>query len=94
MISKKIKIWAVTDGSQGMISQVMGLSRQISPHITEIKTDLIFPWNKIQPGFLPTFKLIFKNNFPLNNEPNILISCGRKSVYFSLYCKKKIQEPF
>ena len=89
---EKIKIWSVTDGSQGMISQVMGLSKQISADITEIKTDLIFPWNKIQPGFLPTYKWIFKNKFPINNEPNILISCGRKSVYFSLYCKKKFKK--
>jgi len=85
---EKIKIWAVTDGSRGMISQVMGLSNQISKNITEIKTDLIFPWNKIQPGFLPIYKWIFKNEFPKDNEPNIVISCGRKSVYFSLYCKK------
>ncbi len=89
---EKIKIWAVTDGSQGMISQVMGLSKQISSNITEIKTDLIFPWNKIQPGLLPTYKWIFKNKFPINNEPDILISCGRKSVYFSLFCKKKYQK--
>ena len=89
---EKIKIWAVTDGSQGMISQVMGLSNQISSNITKIKSDLIFPWNKIQPGFLPTYKWIFKNKFPINNEPNILISCGRKSVYFSLYCKKKFKK--
>ena len=92
MILEKIKIWAVTDGSQGMISQVMGLSKQISSNITEIKTDLIFPWNKIQPGLLPTYKWIFKNKFPINNEPDILISCGRKSVYFSLFCKKKYQK--
>ena len=85
---EKIKIWAVTDGSKGMISQVMGLSNQISKNITEIKTDLIFPWNKIQPGFLPIYKWIFKNKFPKDNQPNIVISCGRKSVYFSLYCKK------
>jgi len=85
---EKIKIWAVTDGSKGMISQVIGLSNQISKNITEIETDLIFPWNKIQPGFLPVFKWIFKNKFPKDDEPNILISCGRKSVYFSLYCKK------
>ena len=84
----KINIWAVTDGSKGMISQVMGLSNQISKNITEIKTDLIFPWNNIQPGFLPIYKWIFKNNFPKDNEPTIVISCGRKSVYFSLYCKK------
>ena len=88
MSLEKIKIWAVTDGSKGMISQVMGLSNQISKDITEIKTDLIFPWNKIQPGFLPIYKWIFRNKFPVNNEPNIVISCGRKSVYFSLYCKK------
>ncbi len=88
MSLEKIKIWAVTDGSKGMISQVIGLSNQISKNITEIKTDLIFPWNKIQPGFLPTYKWIFKNKFPKDNYPNIIISCGRKSVYFSLYCKK------
>ncbi len=88
MSLEKIKIWAVTDGSKGMISQVMGLSNQISKDITEIKTDLIFPWNKIQPGFLPIYKWIFRNKFPKDNEPNIIISCGRKSVYFSLYCKK------
>ena len=88
MSLEKIKIWAVTDGSKGMISQVIGLSNQISKNITEIETDLIFPWNKIQPGFLPVFKWIFKNKFPKDNEPNILITCGRKSVYFSLYCKK------
>ena len=88
MSLEKIKIWAVTDGSKGMISQVMGLSNQISKNITEIKTDLIFPWNKIQPGFLPIYKWIFRNKFPKDKEPNIVISCGRKSVYFSLYCKK------
>ena len=88
---EKIKIWAVTDGSQGMISQVNGLSTQISSIIKEIKTDVIFPWNKIQPGLLPSFKWIFKNKIPLNEEPNLLISCGRKSVYFSLYCKKKFK---
>ena len=90
----KLKIWAVTDGSQGMVSQVMGLSKQISSNIKEIKTDLIFPWNKLQPGFLPTYKWIFKYKFPNDDKPDILISCGRKSVYFSLYCKKKYHKLF
>ncbi len=88
----KLKIWAVTDGSQGMISQVLGLSKQISSNIKEIHTDVIFPWSKLQPGLLPTYKWIFKNNFPNDEDPNILISCGRKSVYFSLYCKNKFQK--
>lgn len=89
MNSNKIKIWAVTDGSQGMISQVIGLSKQISNNITHVKTELIFPWNKIQPGFLPIYKWIFKNKIPIDVKPDILVSCGRKSVYFSIYCKKK-----
>ena len=86
----KLKIWSVTDGSQGMISQVNGLSRHISSNIIEIKTDVIFPWSKLQPGLLPTYNWIFKNNIS-NKQPDILISCGRKSVYFSLYCKKKFK---
>ena len=90
----KIKIWAVTDGSQGMISQVLGLSKQISSNIKEIKIDLIFPWSKLQPGLLPTYKWIFKNKFLEYDKPDILISCGRKSVYFSLYCKKKFKKLF
>ena len=94
MSLEKIKIWAVTDGSKGMISQVMGLSNQISKNITEIKIDLIFPWSNIQPGFLPIYKWIFKNKIPQDEKPDILISCGRKSVYFSLYCKKKYHKLF
>ena len=86
----KLKIWSVTDGSQGMISQTNGLSRHISSNILEIKTDVIFPWSKLQPGLLPTYNWIFKNNIS-NDQPDILISCGRKSVYYSLYCKKKFK---
>ena len=93
MISNKFKIWAVTDGSQGMVSQVVGLSKQLSNNITHIKTDLIFPWSKLQPGFLPIYKWIFKNKIP-DDKPDLLVSCGRKSVYFSLYCKKKYHKLF
>ena len=63
-------IWTITDGSQGMISQVNGLAQQISSNLVQIKTDLIFPWSKLQPGILPVYNWIFKkigmkNNFIL-----------------------------
>ncbi len=83
----KLKIWSLTDGSDGMISQTRGLSSELSEKVTEIKTDVIFPWNKLQPGILPIYKWIFKNEF-LSSPPEILISCGRKSVYLSMYLKK------
>ena len=83
------KIWSLTDGSQGMISQTRGLAYGLSGHITEIKTNLIFPWSKLQPGILPFYNWSFKNKLPKNNIPDILISCGRKSVYLSIYLKRK-----
>ena len=84
----KKNIWIVTDGSQGMISQVNGLAQQLSTRIFNIKTDLFFPWSMLQPGFLPVYQWIFKNKMDFNSKPHIVISCGRKSVYFSLYLKK------
>ena len=75
-----------------MISQTKGLSNELSNNVTEIKTDIIFPWSKLQPGFLPMFRWIFKNKIPINNIPDIVISCGRKSVYLSIYLKKNFQK--
>ena len=86
-VSNKI-IWTITDGSLGMISQTNGLAQQLSSNIVEIKTNLIFPWSILQPGFLPIYKWIFKNKFNFKSKPEVVISCGRKSVYASLYIKK------
>ncbi len=83
------KIWLLTDGSQGMISQTKGLANELSENIEELKTEIIFPWNKLQPGILPIFGWIFENKLPTNEIPDVVISCGRKSVYLSVYLKKK-----
>ncbi len=85
------KIWSLTDGSQGMISQTRGLSNEFGNDITEITTEIIFPWKNLQPGLLPTFSWTFKNNLISKNVPDIIISCGRKSVYLSTYLKKKFK---
>jgi len=86
--SKKL-IWVITDGSQGMISQGMGLAQQFNNNILSIKTNLLFPWSKLQPGILPIFPWIFLNDLNFTSPPDIVISCGRKSVYLSIYLKKK-----
>jgi len=88
LIIKNPIIWTLTDGSDGMISQVKGLANEFGKNITEIETDIIFPWNKLPPGIIPTFSWIFKNKLPANTTPNIVISCGRKSVFLSIYLKK------
>ena len=49
----------------------------------------MFPWSKLQPGLLPIFSWIFFNETNLSINPDIIISCGRKSVYLSIYFKSK-----
>ena len=71
-----------------MISQVKGLAQLLSNDIQNYKTDLIFPWSILQPGYLPVYKWIFKHKINFQIKPDILITCGRKSVYFSLLLKK------
>ena len=85
------KIWSLTDGSQGMISQTKGLANELGVKIKEIKTEIIFPWSRLQPGILPIFNWIFINKLPINEIPDLVISCGRKSIYLSIYLKKNIQ---
>ena len=85
-----LKIWTLTEGSQGMISQTKGLANELGENIKELKTEIIFPWNRLQPGILPVFSWIFKNEIPTNEIPDLVISCGRKSVYLSIYLKKKL----
>jgi len=75
-----------------MVSQTIGLASEISSDIKNIKTEVIFPWSKLQPGFLPIFKWIFINNIPTEEIPDVVISCGRKSVYLSIYLKKKFSK--
>lgn len=85
-------ILVLTDGSDGMISQVMGLAKQLSPNINSVTTKILFPWNNLQPGLLPIFSWIFKNDINFYPPPNIIISCGRRSVYLSIYLKKKYKD--
>ena len=81
-------IWTLTDGSQGMISQTKGLALEFGNNVEEIVTDVMFPWSVLQPGILPVYKWIFKNKILDKKTPDILISCGRKSVYLSSFLKR------
>ena len=90
-LSKK-NILVITDGSEGMVSQVLGLAQEISTKISSVKTKIIFPWSKLQPGFLPVFSWIFLNNLNFINKPDIVITCGRKSIYLSIFLKKKYKK--
>ena len=84
--------WCLTDGSAGMISQVRGLAEALNVNYELKVVKLNFPWNKLPVNFLPLSNMMFKNlsDFNLNSKaPDILISCGKRSIYASLFIKKK-----
>ena len=84
--------WCLTDGSAGMISQVRGLAEALNVNYELKVVKLNFPWNKLPVNLLPTSNMMFKNlsDFNLDSKvPDILISCGKRSIYASLFIKKK-----
>ena len=54
-----------------MISQVLGLAQQFNSNITKINTKILFPWSKLQPGFLPIFPWVFFNKLDFSSTPDI-----------------------
>ena len=69
-----------------MISQVEGLAKALDLEYFHEKVELNTPWNLIPPPLTPKKKFIFKNQ--INNEYDVIISCGRKSVIPSIVLKK------
>ena len=86
--------WCITDGSAGMISQVKGLALAMNLEFTIKEIKVNFPWNVLPVGILPIIKGTFGNFSEFNEDipPKFIISCGRKSVYLSLFLKRKYKE--
>ena len=82
----KLKGLLLTEGLHGMISQVEGLAKALDLDYFHEKVELNTPWNLIPPSLTPKKKFIFKNE--INNEYDVIISCGRKSVIPSIVLKK------
>ena len=92
---KNLRAWCLTDGSAGMISQVKGLADALNLNFEQKTIDLKFPWNKLPVGILPPSKIIFNNyrqiSLESNIPPDIIISCGKRSIYASLHLKKSLK---
>ena len=92
---KNLRAWCLTDGSAGMISQVKGLAGALNLNFEQKTIDLKFPWNKLPVGIFPPSKIIFNNyrqiSLESNIPPDIIISCGKRSIYASLHLKKSLK---
>jgi len=87
----KLKALLLTQGMHGMISQVEGLAKALNTEYNHKIVRLSFPWNLIPPKFTPISEMILKDKIYLteNEIPDLIISCGRKSVIPSIILKKK-----
>ena len=87
----KLKALLLTEGMHGMISQVEGMAKALKVEYYHKIVGLNFPWTIIPPSVTPVSKIVLKDkSYLINNEvPDLIISCGRKSVIASILFKKK-----
>ena len=87
----KLKALLLTEGMHGMISQVEGMAKALKTDFSHKTVRLSFPWNLIPPKFTPISNIILKDKIYIddNKIPDLIISCGRKSVVPSIFLKKK-----
>ena len=88
---EKLKALLLTQGMHGMISQVEGMAKALNTEFTHKIIRLNFPWNLIPPKFTPISEIVLKDRAYITEEkiPDLVISCGRKSVVPSILLKKK-----
>jgi len=85
----KLKGLLLTEGMHGMISQVEGLANALDLDFIHEKIELNNFWKLFPPKVTPVQDFVFKNK--INNQFDVIISCGRKSVIPSIYLKKKFK---
>ena len=87
----KLKALLLTQGMHGMISQVEGMAKALNAQYSHKIVRLSFPWNLVPPKFTPISEITLKDKTYLNEgeTPDLIISCGRKSVIPSILFKKK-----
>jgi len=87
----KLKALLLTQGMHGMISQVEGMAKALNTEYSHKIVRLSFPWNHIPPKLTPISEIILRDKIYLTESetPDLIISCGRKSVIPSILIKKK-----
>ena len=92
----KLKALLLTQGMHGMISQVEGMAKALNTEYSHKIVRLNFPWNLIPPKFTPVSSVVLKDKTYITKEeiPDLVISCGRKSVVPSILLKKKNSKIF
>ena len=93
---EKLKTLLLTEGMHGMISQVEGMAKALNTEFDHKIVRLNFLWNFVPPRLTPISETILKDkNYLIGDKiPDLIISCGRKSVIPSILLKKKNKKIF
>ena len=81
----KLKGILLTQGMHGMISQAEGLAKALNLDFTHHRVELNSFWKFLPPKLTPISQNVYKK---INqNEFDVIISCGRKSVIPAIHLK-------
>ena len=92
----KLKALLLTEGMHGMISQVEGMAKALDAEFSHKIVRVSLPWNLIPPKFTPIAQIVLKDKIYINDNqlPDLVISCGRKSVIPSIFLKRNNSKIF
>ena len=90
---KALHCWLLTEGAHGMISQVEGLAKSLNTTFDHHTIDLPVLFKFLPPFLTPKIQQSFNFNEIVKDDgsaPDLIISCGRKSVIPNIILKKYI----
>jgi len=93
---QKLKIWSITDGNAGMISQSDGLASALDKHYIK-KTCKIISWLRFFPVWIKSiFLCVFMENKNTLHEPwpDVAIGAGSSAVPALRWLKRKSPKTF
>ena len=81
------RIWALTSGGAGVVSQAVGLAEAVGWPVEAKTVHLRAPWSLL-PGHLCPLALAGLREPLAPHWPDVLITCGRRSVAVSIAIRK------
>jgi mitochondrial fission protein ELM1 len=83
--------WIVTEGAAGMENQCLGLAERLDMATRVFRVAVRAPWRWIAPFSLgsPPRHLVRGTDVPAPPWPRLLIGCGRQSIPFSRWVRRK-----
>ena len=94
---KALHSWLLTEGAHGIISQTEGLAKSLNTTFDHQTIELPSIFRLLPPKLTPKIKLSFNFDKIIRDikiVPDMIISCGRKSVIPNIVLKKYFKQKF